>query len=115
MKYTLIVGGVAKETNGDFIAAFELYAFGDTSSQRERAAYQGVTAHEPVGYVKNMHRTTAAFGATGFLAIELCHDNFRVCTALNGMDVIAITGDDVIVAGAGGFHYAVATGFLAGI
>ncbi len=115
VKGALVVGGIAQKADGDFIAALELDAFADSRCQRERTAHQRIAAHETVLHVEDVHGTAAAFGRTGFLAVQFSHDLFRIGAALDGMHVVAVAGDDVVITGARGFHHAVAAGFLAGV
>ena len=53
--------------------------------------------------------------AAGFFAVEFGHHFFRIGAALDGMDMIAVAGDHIIVTGTRGFHHAETAGFLAGV
>ena len=93
----LVIGGIPEEADADFIATFHLDGLGHTGRQREWAADQRIASHEAVLHVEDVHGTAAPFGGTGFLRKKFCHDLFRVRTALDGVDVIAVTGYDVVM------------------
>ena len=62
-----------------------------------------------------MHGAATSLAAAGLLAEELGHDRLGVGTTLDGMDMIAVAGDDIVLTGARRFQHTVGTGLLAGI
>jgi len=111
----LVVGGVAQETDGDLVAPLHLDGLGHAGGEGEGPAHQGVTAHETVLHVEQVHGAPAALGAAGLLAEQFGHHRLGIGAALDGMDVIPVAGDDVVVAGPGRLHHPVHAGLLAGV
>jgi hypothetical protein len=115
MESALVVGGIAEEADGDLVAALHLDGLGHTGGQREGTAHQGIAAHEMVLRIENVHGAAATLAAAGLLAEQLGHHGLGVGTAFDGMDMVAVAGDDVVMTRARGFHDAETAGLLAGV
>ena len=113
VKGALVIGGITQKTDGDFVASLELDGLGYPGCQRERAAHQRIAAHEMLAGIENVHGAAASLGRAGFLAIQFGHNLPGIRTALDGMNMITVAGDHIVITRAGRFHHAIAAGFLA--
>jgi hypothetical protein len=112
---TLIVCGITEETDADVVITFHLDALGDTGSQREWATDKCITTHETVFGTEYMHRASEPLATTGFPGKQLGHDSFGINAAFNSMDMITVTGNDIILSDSGRFEHPEGTGFFARI
>jgi len=65
--------------------------------------------------IEDVHRPTPALAGAGLLAVQLGHHLFRIGTALDGVHMIPITGDDVVPARTSRLQHTDGAGLLARI
>ena len=112
MEGALVVGGVAEEADADLVAALHLDGLGNAGRERKRSADQCVAAHETVLHVEDVHGAAAPLADAGLLAKQLRHDRARVRAGLDGVHVIAIAGNDVVMTGPGRLQHTVGAGLF---
>ncbi len=102
VKAALVDRAIAKEAERDpvFLAIFGRESH--PGGERDVCADDGVAAIHVVGLVKIMHRTTKAAGAAGHFAEELSHAGVGARATSEGVRVIPVGGDEVIVRTSGG-------------
>src|SRR3569623_1942759 len=111
----LVVRGVAEEADRDLVGLLHLDGLGHADRERERTADQRVAAHEMMFDVEDVHGAAAAFARSRLFSVELGHHLFGIGAAFDGMHVVAITGDHIVVTRTRRLQHAVAAGLLAGI
>src|SRR3569832_662255 len=111
----LVVRGVAEEADRDLVGLLHLDGLGHADRERERAADQRVAAHEMMFDVEDVHGAAAALARSRLFSVELGHHLFGIGAALDGVDVVAVTGDHVVMTRTRRLQHAVAAGLLAGI
>src|SRR5207302_4390810 len=72
---------------------------GQASARRQwqLAANDGVPAHQPLLGAEQMHRATPAAGHAGLAAEELGHDAVRLDTAGDGVAVLTVVSEQVVI------------------
>ena len=93
----LVHGAVAEEADADLVALAVLDGEGDAGGDGDVAADDGVAAQEARLGVEEVHRAALALGAAGGLAQHLGHAGAGIHAAGQGVAVVAIGGDDVVV------------------
>ena len=93
----LVDGAVAHERHRGPLQALVLDGVGEAGAERDLAADDAVPAPEIAGRIKIMHRAALALGAAGGLAVELGHERLGVHPDGDGVAVIAVRRDDVVV------------------
>ena len=93
----LVHGAVAEVADADAVLAAILAGEGDACGERDVAADDGVAAEEPLLGVEEVHRAALALGAAGGLAEQLGHGGLDVHAAGDGVAVVTIGRDHVIV------------------
>ena len=93
----LVHGAVAEVADADRVLALVLAGEGDAGGQRDVAADDRVAAEEALLGVEEVHRAALALGAAGVPAQELGHRLVGPHPPGQGVAVVAIGGDDVVV------------------
>src|ERR1035437_5408463 len=65
--------------------------------QGNLSTYKAMAAHEAAPLVKQVHRCALAFGHSTALAAKFRHDFAGVHSAHQGMTVLSVGGEDVII------------------
>jgi hypothetical protein len=99
-------------SDADLVAPLHLDALGYPGGQRERPADQRVSAHEAVLHVEDMHGSAPALADTGFPGEQFRHDFLRIGAGLDGVHMIAVTGDHVVVPNPRGLQHTKGAGLL---
>src|SRR5581483_3823634 len=94
------------KTNRDLVGLLVLGGEREAGGERERLADEGVAAHEVHAWIEDVHRAAAAARGAGLLAVELGHHLARRRAGLDGVDVVAVAGNDVVVATLGHLEHA---------
>src|SRR4029077_2994604 len=93
----LIDGAVAEEAKRNSIFAPVLDCQGQPNSQRYMRGYDRVTAKHVVSLVKKMHRPPESTRAAGLFSKKLRHACIRARALSQGMPVITVSSDYVII------------------
>ena len=93
----LVDGAIAHERHGRAFVALIFYAVSEAHSEGDLAADDAVAAPVIALGRKEMHRAAFAFGATGDFAVELGHEGLGVHADGDGVTVVAVGGDDVVM------------------
>ncbi len=93
----LVDRAVAHEGHAGALQALVLEPVGEAGAERHLAADDAVAAPVVAGGVEEMHRAALALGAAGHLAVELRHERVQLHADRDGVAVVAVGGDDVVV------------------
>ena len=114
-----VAGAIAKEGGGHRIAGaiaegIALVAAGEgrPQSHGNALADEGVTAEQVVLFGEQVHRATAALGATGLLTEQLTHHLAGGHASAEGMHVVAVGAAEPVVLGLHGLDHATGDRFL---
>ncbi len=111
---TLVDGTVAEVAECDAVFLTVLGSPAETGGQRNVATDNRVTTEEILFFVEEVHGAALAVGASGDFAVEFGEERGEFHAARDGVAVVAVGGDDVIL-GAGGGDGADGDGFLADV
>ena len=97
MDAPLVHGAVAEVADADPVFVAILDGEGDAGRQGDMAADDGMAAEEALLRVEEVHRAALPLGAAGHLAEQLGHGGLGVHAPRQGMAVVAIGGDHVVI------------------
>src|ERR1700720_983846 len=97
MKGALVDCAIPKITEAASAEPFVLEPEGEAQAERRLAADDPMTTPVILVRGEEMHRAPLAFGAPCGLAEELRHTGFHVHANGQGVSVVAVGGDDVVI------------------
>ena len=112
VELALVDGAVAEEAEHYLIVAAVLDGEGDAGGDAQLTADDGVAAHEVELRAEQMHGPALALAAAGGLAHQFGHHFVAAHASGQGLAMVAVVGDDVIIV-AQGVDGADGDGFLA--
>jgi len=93
----LVDGAVAHERKAGALAAEVFQAEREAGPERDLAADDAVATPEIARWIEKMHGTALALGTAGDPAVELGHEGIEVHAHGNGVAVVAIRRDHLVV------------------
>ena len=94
----LVRGAVAEIGDADIVLPLVAVGEGEACAQRDLRADDAVAAEEVLLAAEHVHRAALAAGIAAFAAGELGHDAARGHAGGQHVAVVAVAGDDLIVA-----------------
>ena len=103
VKFALVDGAVAEEAYGNAVFVLVLAGERESGGDRHLSANDGVSAHKVLFQVEQVHGAALAAAAAGRLAAEFGHGDFGGHALCEGVSVVAVVADDVVVGAQGGY------------
>ena len=97
MHGSLVDGPVPHERHAGALYPLVLQAVGEPGAERHLAADDAVAAPEIAGGIEEMHRAAFSLGASRGLPVELGHERVHLHPDGDGVSVVAVRGDDMVV------------------
>lgn len=94
MKGALVAGTIAKKGDDNVLGLFaQFQPVGDANGNGKGFAHDGIAAHKAAFGIEQVHGTSHAVAAAGFLAKQFGHDGTGGDTAHQRVHMLAVGGD----------------------